>query len=638
MKTTTGLSSGSILLRRLRRHAEIAALRQPAAELPAPGQIHPSWEAPGYPDMPGMQAETSPLDAAQEPQVQPHASRRFDTPVSPVPGNPPAYQPVQRQGAPGGPQAPLPPSPGEAPAPPAGPDAENDWQRLHAILSAHREKQASETLASTGQDTAAAAGTQEAQSTTADGEPGSSSSMSHGAANRFQPPAASRLEPATGQAPPTPSLAAEPGQSQAPPQRARHIEERAPAVQAQPASRAAPAQGLPQLPVEEIPQTHPLSPADLSAQPAAQSHLAPGSTAPAPETAPGSSQPGQEPPMSPVGDSSPGQGMRKVEQSQPAVRLPQELPPGPLDVASQYTMPPMGPELAGQVAEAGERDLAAQPEPLEAAWPVTRRDIGPAGSGHAIQESREGSPAPPATEVTAQPPLPDTAPRSTGHADEVLPPRGPRPAAALPLASGQSPSPHSLPADETGQPGSPHAAATAAAAQDTVQTSIGPLPADLWALLGEKPPTPSVQRAPVQPAISARPAIAPVEATQTRRPPGLPRAVVQASAESAPPVAQDDWNEPPQTATSGHVSLPDTKTSSVHSETSQTVQASQAGETGTTQGAETAAAQEPETSTTSSSNAAETGQLQNADLSDLVHRVYAEIRRRLAVEWERSRR
>jgi hypothetical protein len=137
---------------------------------------------------------------------------------------------------------------------------------------------------------------------------------------------------------------------------------------------------------------------------------------------------------------------------------------------------------------------------------------------------------------------------------------------------------------------------------EMVQTEIGPLPADLWHLIGESPPRrPPPVTAPSRPG----PVTADREAT-------VKRAVAAAEAHPAPLAPP----RPEQPAAQGSAAtliqrLPDEG------------------------GVETGEAAVSETETAAASG--ERGPAEEPDVDELARRVYAEIKRRFSVEWERAR-
>ncbi len=222
--------------------------------------------------------------------------------------------------------------------------------------------------------------------------------------------------------------------------------------------------------------------------------------------------------------------------------------------------------------------------PLEAAWPVERR------------EAAASAPPPP---LIVEPILPRHTPenaqvasalqavaaeRPSGSSVEVIPPRRPRPANAPTLIQ-RAPEKKAPPR----QPPKPQPQQSAADVE-TVPTAIGPLPADLWRLIGDD--LPMVMRAAVP-------------ETQTE-----PERLMAAQRSSAPP----ETSAPER---------PQTQPAAIQA----TAATAQAPTTTETTGSSPEAEAESETS-------AETAE---PDVDELARRVYSEIKRKLSVEWERMR-
>ena len=130
---------------------------------------------------------------------------------------------------------------------------------------------------------------------------------------------------------------------------------------------------------------------------------------------------------------------------------------------------------------------------------------------------------------------------------------------------------------------------------------IGPLPADLWHLIGESPPQGPPETAPSQPG-----------AVTTDREAAVKRAVAAAEAPTAPPAPAGLQQPAAQGGASTLIQrLPDEAG----------MEAGEAGGAGT----ETVAP------------SAEGGPGEEPDVDELARRVYAEIKRRFSVEWERVR-
>lgn len=145
-----------------------------------------------------------------------------------------------------------------------------------------------------------------------------------------------------------------------------------------------------------------------------------------------------------------------------------------------------------------------------------------------------------------------------------------------------------------------------------VQTEIGSLPTDLWHLLGQSPPRQSPHGVEPEPATS-RPAPPTTDGEAAAK-----RAVAAAEARPVPPASPTSE----QSATQGGAPSviqrrPD-----------------EAGvDTGSAAGAEAGGAE-----TETAAPPGERGAAEEPDVDELARRVYAEIKRRLSVEWERVRR
>ena len=344
----------------------------------------------------------------------------------------------------------------------------------------------------------------------------------------------------------------------------------------------------------------------------------------------------------------------------PARRTPLGQAEGPTRPASVQPRAQSAIEIRVPVPEATTREVAAAPAatpqmapPLQDVWAVQRLP----------QPARtvSGTAAVPAADRDVQ--LPRSAPepvpdqivdvlgrvpagRPTQSTIEIIPPRRPRPlpgvrqsrrpqqqprpvraqqpAAAL-VAEAAAPPEPALLAPETAQPTSPFARAVAAprtlpaqkpatpgavpaTAPRTVETEIGALPADLWELIGETPPTPQsvARKLPVESRTPAsKPAPVPVAQTQPSAPgPTLQRTTISTTAQAPTRATATQQSGPVQTST----------------------QQAPASEPAASEPGDAA---EPETESTGEPE---------VDVDKLARRIYTEIRRRLAVEWERARR
>jgi len=294
-------------------------------------------------------------------------------------------------------------------------------------------------------------------------------------------------------------------------------------------------------------------------------------------------------------------------------------------------------------AETGGTEAAPVKPPLEEVWPVRRRAVAvepppppPPDSGKPAVQRKPASSEPSATDVHQA--LQAVAPgQATDSAIELIMPRRPRPTSppAVQRVEEKAERPFSPPVDRLPAPDAPatHPSLIAAAAAraeapppaagtpapavqrvtdsapagtspgipEMIPTPIGDLPSDLWTLIGQKPPSREQPPATTgSPAPASRRdvqrAIAAAEAPPPRTAAGSAAAPAR---QPAPPAAALPFAAlPVQTrADSGPVTA---------------VQRQESGE---------AAAP------------AEAG----VDLEQLSEQVYSEIRRRLAVEWERGR-
>lgn len=294
-----------------------------------------------------------------------------------------------------------------------------------------------------------------------------------------------------------------------------------------------------------------------------------------------------------------------------------------------------GSRAAQQVAEATHAaespeappDVPGSPReqavPLEQAWAVQRM---PGQPYPPLDRSTGAAPTVPPTPV---PDMAAAAPRSavavrhllegvasaapTQSSVELIPPRRPRPGewAAQPERGGQV----------RGGPGPSETPQTRAAPlpePQLVRTEIGPLPSDLWDLIGEPAPLPDTPpepypRAPVQ-AVSppAERAPADIHVEGGRHTPGVEASHAPARPVAPAPVGHD---RPPEAAPQPQIPSP-------------TIQ-------------RLAATERPETATTGASPDGglreEDASRAAVDIDSLARRVYREIKRRLATERERMR-
>lgn len=316
-----------------------------------------------------------------------------------------------------------------------------------------------------------------------------------------------------------------------------------------------------------------------------------------------------------AGKTLPAAGLQKAEDQQPATPLPsQPAGAGPMTRAAGVTpgdkpeqaawlhgaseggmAPTAGSEQdkpyshkAGQAG--GPPDLPIHGLPLEAVWPVQRTDLLPP----AVHDSPAGGPvtviAPPTVDADQTPAIVRDLPAAqpTDSAIEVIAPTRPRPTGAPSSQTGGASTTTAKPMtfeDTVPAPRQEREEASIApppaGGKDVVATEIGPLPADLWQLLEQQPP--GTTRSELGLASSRSPHD--VTANEHRL------AGLATGAQPAQAVVQRQVDS---TTTAG--AAPAEGTESGH------------------EPADTAA----------------------IDTSELARRVYAEIRRRLAVEWERS--
>ncbi|MCJ7550220.1 MAG: hypothetical protein MUQ30_11125 [Anaerolineae bacterium] len=350
----------------------------------------------------------------------------------------------------------------------------------------------------------------------------------------------------------------------------------------------------------------------------------------------------------------------------------QPAPPEQVEAPDPSTPAQSSPQLAAAIRsrapDVAARALAAVPAaspqiapPLQDVWAVQR-----------LPEPVRTAPTPVATRAadsdrhpsqTTPEPVPDeiselldrvAAGRPTQSTIEIILPRRPRPQPvriqepeATAVAETVASAPAAVLMQETTQPTIPSAGATIApqtlppqklespeamvvpledvsgvnvprpvptvVAPRTVETEIGALPADLWELIGETPPAPQgVPRSgPAEPhAPTTEPAPVPAARMQPPGPgPTLQRSAISTTAQAPASATATQQGDPVQTGTQQAPSSD-------------------------------SAASEPapsETGTVAASESEATGELE-VDVDSLAHRVYADIRRRLTVEWERTRR
>jgi hypothetical protein len=254
----------------------------------------------------------------------------------------------------------------------------------------------------------------------------------------------------------------------------------------------------------------------------------------------------------------------------------------------------------------------AQPLPLEAVWPVRERDAGPAappagarmttGASLPFVQRQTIQPEPTGEEVHTllrgvQPGQP------TASAVELVLPRRPRP--NLPVAA----EPPGVALDASVQ----REAEASPAPPVMVPTEIGPLPSDLWTLLGQTPPASEPGDAFAGPPITSSPSVdsGRPAADSGRSAESVMRAIAEAErpSASAPQVTAE---APGQRLPLSRVSQPQVSAA-----------------------APPAIQREPGPDETAEAGEAEAEA--GVDVDKLARQVYAEVRRRLASEWERGR-
>jgi hypothetical protein len=323
--------------------------------------------------------------------------------------------------------------------------------------------------------------------------------------------------------------------------------------------------------------------------------------------------------------------------------------PGGEDKASDSPLGtlPESPSTQDGTTAISEPDLGSA-VPLQAAWPVERRE--PPEAHLKTDHVR----IPPEDTATTETELGS----QTGHIQraledvpsahpsdstiEVVTPRRPRPTSAkLPTEPASSPTviKHKQPEDGGETPtmvqpkGEIKPGSVTPSEHSLVQTEIGPLPSDLWDLIGQSPPqetntppTPTVQKTAEEPPGSV-PTV--VSAGQTDQP-TIQRAITQESGQSSQGVDPNILTDPTilrdtpivETSVSGSVpsAIPGTiQRTAVRSTPASPTQAP------------TRAPTEPE--------GAEGGEEEGeeVDIDALAKQVYAALKRRISIEWERHR-
>ena len=259
--------------------------------------------------------------------------------------------------------------------------------------------------------------------------------------------------------------------------------------------------------------------------------------------------------------------------------------------ASQATAFPASKGSPPPAADAAADPVGAVREPpspgLEAVWPVQHR----ASDSLTSPAPRLAPPAPLEVQVRQAEHIQRalagvSSGQPTGSKIEVIPPRQPRPAAALQRAASPAPEPTQPAADTPGP-------------ARLIDTEIGPLPADLWGLVGQPaPPAAKPLPAPTAPADAVQRTVI-INDFETRVTPSTPGANGGQTPAQGPQSSQSTGGEAGEDFSIAE---------------QQTARPTPAGQPPATQ--------------------APAG----PDLDEIARQVYAEVKNRLQVEWERLRR
>lgn len=329
---------------------------------------------------------------------------------------------------------------------------------------------------------------------------------------------------------------------------------------------------------------------------------------------------------------------RPIDPDATLVAPPAALQRAPVKGAPAASPEPALPAVAPAAEEAAPSlpaDVIAAPEEaepaaelqsmsLEAAWPVQRLAE---ESSSAIASAPAEPPLPaPQAELAVSPQahrvsslLQQVEPgQPTDSAVEVVTPRRPRPnlPERTPAAVQAFPAPETRPA-ESAAPGLPPQGTSAEAAQpaspEMVPTEIGPLPADLWQLIGQTPPS--------------------APAPEAGQPVGNPPAhAAPAGAASAPAPVVQLMPQPPERSQPAQAEPVQRQVAKAPvSVIPITTESQDSPPAGVLQMAEAQAPAE-------ASPAQPTEPAPEVDVDELTRRVYQEIKRRLSTEWERMRR
>ncbi|MCU0520137.1 MAG: hypothetical protein MUF84_05535 [Anaerolineae bacterium] len=299
----------------------------------------------------------------------------------------------------------------------------------------------------------------------------------------------------------------------------------------------------------------------------------------------------------------------------------------------------------------------AQPVPLQSVWNVQQIPLTAQAAPQALEAVAR--PIPELSDAPVREALERVAPGgATQSTIELLPPRRPRPRIQVPIgvrasADAAGAAPLSL---RVGEP-------------SLVQTAIGPLPADLWELIGEPLPDevesnrsgdggeweelpalrsgvvePSPQGVPTTEVTSAQTQVMPAQTQVTpAQPQDAPRAEANPMAEASPltratiaggrgrtsdPTAEVTRFRPAPTAVGPHL---------IQRTPAQPRVAPSASATAPVSAPPTESAQASPASELPDSDVPDSEGGSNVDVAELARRVYAEIKRRLSVERERSR-
>jgi hypothetical protein len=281
---------------------------------------------------------------------------------------------------------------------------------------------------------------------------------------------------------------------------------------------------------------------------------------------------------------------RLAEDVAPA--LPPDVIAAPQEPESTSDLQPMSLEAAWPVQRLADESLSpAQASPAELPLPAPQAELAVSPQAHQVssllQQVEPGQP--------------------TDSAVEVVTPRRPRPSLLErpPSAVQKSSLDEASAPRQTASPGD-----TQLAGSDMVPTEIGPLPADLWQLIGQSPPAAPPVTPPAEPPSSVASASVPVV-----------QLMPQSSARSEPASSQTAQAHSIQVQPAPAAVIP----LSPSSDASPPAGVLQMAEDQAPAPAETSPAQPAEPAP-------------EVDVDELTRRVYQEIKRRLSTEWERMRR